>query len=66
MKIMPSSCKLLLCASLLLTTNSLKSIEGFSLIPAGAFTMGESLDGIASNDRDENSFIINLAGEGAR
>jgi formylglycine-generating enzyme required for sulfatase activity/protocatechuate 3,4-dioxygenase beta subunit len=43
MKIMSYSYKLLLCASVLLTTNSLKAIEGFSLIPAGSFTMGNSM-----------------------
>ena len=43
MKIMPYSCTLLFCASLLLTTNSVKAIEGFSLIPQGAFTMGNSV-----------------------
>lgn len=47
MKIMSYSYRLLLCASVLLTTNSLKAIEGFSLIPAGSFTMGDSLDGIS-------------------
>ena len=43
MKIMPYLHKLLFCASLLLTTNSVKAIEGFSLIPQGAFTMGNSV-----------------------
>jgi uncharacterized repeat protein (TIGR02543 family) len=43
MKIMPYSYKLLFCVSLLLTTNSVKAIEGFSLIPQGAFTMGNSV-----------------------
>jgi uncharacterized repeat protein (TIGR02543 family) len=43
MKIMSYSYKSLLCILLLLTTNALKAIEGFSLIPAGAFTMGNSV-----------------------
>jgi formylglycine-generating enzyme required for sulfatase activity len=43
MKLMSYSYKLLLCTSVLLTTNSLKAIEGFSLIPAGSFTMGNSM-----------------------
>jgi formylglycine-generating enzyme required for sulfatase activity/5-hydroxyisourate hydrolase-like protein (transthyretin family) len=43
MKIMSYSHKLLLCLLLLLSTNALKAIEGFSLIPAGAFTMGNSV-----------------------
>ena len=42
MKIMSYSYKLLFCILLLLTINSLKAIEGFSLIPAGAFAMGNS------------------------
>jgi uncharacterized repeat protein (TIGR02543 family) len=43
MKIMSYSYKLLLCLLLLLSTNASKAIEGFSLIPAGAFTMGNSV-----------------------
>ena len=42
MKIMSYLYKLLFCILLLLTINSLKAIEGFSLIPAGAFAMGNS------------------------
>ena len=45
MKIMSYSYKLLLCLLLLLSTNASKAIEGFSLIPAGSFTMGDSLNG---------------------
>jgi formylglycine-generating enzyme required for sulfatase activity len=43
MKIMSYSYKLLLCLLLLLSTNASKAIDGFSLIPAGAFTMGNSV-----------------------
>jgi formylglycine-generating enzyme required for sulfatase activity len=30
-----------------LTSNTLWALDGFSLIPAGSFTMGDSLDGIS-------------------
>jgi formylglycine-generating enzyme required for sulfatase activity/5-hydroxyisourate hydrolase-like protein (transthyretin family) len=43
MKIMSYSFKLFFWASLLLTTNSLKAIENFSIIPAGPFKMGNSV-----------------------
>ena len=43
MKIMSYSYKLLFCILLMLTTNALKAVEGFSLIPAGAFTMGNNI-----------------------
>jgi formylglycine-generating enzyme required for sulfatase activity len=38
---------LLFSALLLLPINASKAIEGFSLIPAGPFTMGDSLDGLS-------------------
>jgi sulfatase modifying factor 1 len=47
MKFMFYSYKFLFCALLLLASNTLRAIEGFSLIPAGAFTMGDSLDGMS-------------------
>ena len=50
MKIMSYSYILLPCL-MLLSTNVLKAIEGFSLIPAGPFTMGDSLDGISDAPR---------------
>jgi formylglycine-generating enzyme required for sulfatase activity len=43
MKSMSYSYKFLCCILLLLSTNALKAVEGFSLIPAGAFTMGNSV-----------------------
>jgi formylglycine-generating enzyme required for sulfatase activity len=38
---------LLFSALLLLPINASKAIDGFSLIPAGPFTMGDSLDGLS-------------------
>jgi hypothetical protein len=52
MKIMSYSYKLLLCLLLLLSTNASKAIDGFSLIPAGAFTMGNS---VAEDSRVESN-----------
>jgi formylglycine-generating enzyme required for sulfatase activity len=58
MKFMSDSYKFLLCVLLLLSGNTLKAIEGFSLIPAGAFGMGNSSNDTPSRNVTLNSFFM--------